>query len=311
MASTSCKSAAAQVCCPHHADAILMEDDGAGKIICSQCGIVINDQVLDIGAECRTSNNEEDMGGASLAGAVEDSLLEGDDSPTMITMGTGHPGIDTNSQSLKLKHRTGTSAFQEISTMADRLNLPQIIIDRANVLCEQARVDKSVKGWSNDGIGAACLYVACRLEEMTRSFNEISAVSNTSKKVIRHIVKRIKDTQQLGEDVVCITPDDFISRFCSKLQLSNAIQKASTHIAQRATELKLCMDKSPVSVAATAIYMASQASEDKKLAKDIRDMTGVAVSTIQRIYKLMYPEAASLFPEDFKFFTPIEQLPVH
>ena len=317
MTSTSCKSATAQVCCPYHADAVLMEDDGAGKIICSQCGFVVRDRAIDTGAECRTSSDEKDMGGASLAGAVENSLLEGGDSPTMITMGSGHPGIDTNSQSLNRKHKTGTSsgrsvsnAFQEISKMADRLNLPQIIVDHANVLRKQARVDKSVTGWSNDGIGAACLYMACRLEQIPRTLNEISAVSNTSRKIINRIFKRIKKTQQL-EGVGFITPDDYISGFCSKLQLSNAIQKASKHIAQRATELKLCVDRSPISIAVAAIFMASQASEDKMLAKDIRDMTSIPISTIYLTYSLMYPEAASLFPEDFKFFTPTEQLPAN
>lgn len=43
---------------------------------------------------------------------------------------------------------------------------------------------------------------------------------------------------------------------------------------------------------------------------DIGDVAGVAEVTIRQSYRLMYPKAHTLFPEDFKFTTPIEQLPM-
>lgn len=52
-----------------------------------------------------------------------------------------------------------------------------------------------------------------------------------------------------------------------------------------------------------------QASDDKKNQKEIGDIAGVADVTIRQSYKLMYPHATQLFPEDFKFATPIELLP--
>lgn len=52
-----------------------------------------------------------------------------------------------------------------------------------------------------------------------------------------------------------------------------------------------------------------QASEDKRSQKEIGDIAGVADVTIRQSYKLMYPHASKLFPEDFKFATPIDQLP--
>ena len=39
------------------------------------------------------------------------------------------------------------------------------------------------------------------------------------------------------------------------------------------------------------------------------DIAGVADVTIRQSYKLMLPRAALLFPQDFKFVTPIEHLP--
>lgn len=87
------------------------------------------------------------------------------------------------------------------------------------------------------------------------------------------------------------------------------VQRAASHIARKAVELDIVPGRSPISVAAAAIYMASQASDDKRTQKEIGDIAGVADVTIRQSYKLMYPRAANLFPEDFKFAIPIEQLP--
>ena len=48
-----------------------------------------------------------------------------------------------------------------------------------------------------------------------------------------------------------------------------AVQIAATHIARRAVDLDLVPGRSPISVAAAAIYMASQASADKRTQKGL------------------------------------------
>ena len=48
----------------------------------------------------------------------------------------------------------------------------------------------------------------------------------------------------------------------------------------------------------------------KKTHKEIGDIAGVAEATIRQSYKLMYSHAKGLFPDDFPFATPIEQLPL-
>lgn len=100
-----------------------------------------------------------------------------------------------------------------------------------------------------------------------------------------------------------------MSRFCSNLALPNVVQRAATYIARRAVDLDIVPGRSPISVAAAAIYMASQASEEKRSQKEIGDIAGVADVTIRQSYKLMFPHAQKLFPDDFKFATPIEFLP--
>lgn len=148
------------------------------------------------------------------------------------------------------------NAFREINAMADRINLPKTIVDRANTLFKQVHDGKNLKGRANDAIASACLYIACRQEGVPRTFKEICAVSKISKKEIGRCFKLILKALETSVDL--ITTGDFMSRFCSNLGLPNMVQRAATHIARKAVEIDIVPGRSPISVAAAAIYMASQ-----------------------------------------------------
>ena len=122
---------------------------------------------------------------------------------------------------------------------------------------------KNLKGRSNDAIASACLYIACRQEGVPRTFKEICAVSKISKKEIGRCFKLI--LKALDTSVDLITTGDFMSRFCSNLGLPNSVQKAATAIARAAVDLDIVPGRSPISVAAAAIYMASQVGTDANM----------------------------------------------
>ena len=56
--------------CPTHPDAHLVEDYRAGDMICSECGLVVGDRVIDVGSEWRTfsanDKNNKVVQGASV-----------------------------------------------------------------------------------------------------------------------------------------------------------------------------------------------------------------------------------------------------
>jgi len=167
---------------------------------------------------------------------------------------------------------------------------------------------RSLKGRSNDAIAAACLYIACRQEAVPRTFKEICGVCAVAKKEIGRCFKLI--IKNLEKSVNVITSADFMARFCCSLSLPKQVQMAAVHIAKKAVDLDLVGGRSPLSLAAAAIYMASQASDVRKTAKEIGEITGVAEVTIRQSYKQMIPRAEALFPESFKFIIPINQLPI-
>ena len=156
---------------------IFFQDYRAGDMICSECGLVIGDRVIDVGSEWRTFSNEKGGDDRSRVGGAENALLGGSDLSTMIGPSTGAAGFDADGKALYTNRRTVSSsdrtlinAFRTISTMADRINLTKTITDRANTLFKMVHDGRSLKGRANEAIASACLYIACRQEGVPRTF---------------------------------------------------------------------------------------------------------------------------------------------
>ncbi|CAG0905109.1 unnamed protein product, partial [Cyprideis torosa] len=130
------------ICCSEHPNAVLIEDYRAGDQICSDCGKVVGDRVIDVGTEWRTFSDRGDQD-PSRVGAAENPLLNGSDLSTMIGPSIHPTSFDdgaakyTNKRTVNSSDRTLLSAFREIDNMAARINLPRMIVDRANLLFKQ------------------------------------------------------------------------------------------------------------------------------------------------------------------------------
>ena len=83
-------------------------------------------------------------------------------------------------------------------------------------------------------------------------------------------------------------------RFCSQLQLSVQCTMLSQDLATKMQSGGSLAGRSPLSVAAACIYMASYLMGTPKSPKDISAIAGVSDGTIRTAYKLIYPERESL-----------------
>lgn len=120
-----------RISCREHPDAALIEDYRAGDMICSACGLVVGDRVIDVGSEWRTFTNEKAASDPSRVGASENPLLNGNDLSTIISS----LNVDNedgpkyhNRKNMSSSERTLINAFREISNMADRINLTKTIV---------------------------------------------------------------------------------------------------------------------------------------------------------------------------------------
>jgi transcription initiation factor TFIIB len=160
----------AMVSCKFHPNAPLIEDYRAGDQICSECGLVVGDRVIDVGSEWRTFSSDNGAEDKSRVGAAENTLLGSSD---LIHHDRAHDGGGPGGATQYTNRRSGggggsssdrtlINAFRSIGNMADRINLTKTIVDRANNLFKMVHDGRNLKGRANDAISAAVLYIACR-----------------------------------------------------------------------------------------------------------------------------------------------------
>uniref|UniRef100_A0A182LZL4 Transcription initiation factor IIB n=1 Tax=Anopheles culicifacies TaxID=139723 RepID=A0A182LZL4_9DIPT len=310
--STSWSNSMDKLQCAHHPEANLIDDYHTGDMICSECGLVVGDRIIDPSCEWRRFTDEVSKTDPCRVGSADPFMQDMDLSTIMQSLSASHTNyvqghtqtsffqMDTNTRKLSV-------GFSAIAAMADRINAPKSIVNHAKNIFKRVQESSSIKQRSVDAKATACLYIACRQEGVPRTFKELCAVSSVSKKEIGRCFKLI--VNELATSLDHITSEDFMSRFCSNLRLPMAVQKAATHIAQTAFQMDIVAGLSPISVAAAAIYMASQASSTVACNKEIAEIAGVGEMTIRKAYRLMLPFAKELFPKDFCFHKHISLLP--
>ncbi|KAM7541611.1 hypothetical protein Aperf_G00000040252 [Anoplocephala perfoliata] len=305
-----------RVTCKYHPYAELVEDAHAGDLICPICGLVVGERVIDVGSEWRTFANDANAKDMSRVGAAENPLFSGSDLSTMIGSTSyndsrqldeqGRP-LYRNRRNVSGSDRALINAFKEISQMAERLNIAKSISDQANLLFKQVHESRTLRGRSNEAVCTACLYMACRQEGFPRSFKEVCTVTRVSKKDVGKVFKKI--VKVMDTNIASVTVEDFMSRFCTNLNLDIPVQQLASDVARRALNLNLVSGRSPVSVAAAAIYMAALALGRRKEKKEIGDAAGCAEATITCTYRAMLPRVTELFPDDVRLSVHPEKFP--
>ncbi|KAM0683886.1 transcription initiation factor IIB [Mitosporidium daphniae] len=383
----------------------LIEDYASGDVVCRDCGVVVHDRIIDTRSEWRSFANDGTSGNddPSRVGGPQDPLMygEGDDETLTIestlisSLPKGKDGSSfsssgsssgssfdlakiQNKTSMKASDRNIIHAFKNISIISERIGLPKRIADCAKHLFKKVEDGKLLKGKPMDGIIAACVYIACRMERVTRTFKEISLLTMIPKKDIGRCYKALfpylypqgeihtngaitpKMTSALmqpnlsaskavaggsgggspteaqlstsssasvpavaalkaespvespslsplialnGEEQrpmgSIIYIQDFMARFCSNLSLPMEVQKSALQLCQKVQFLDCLSGKSPVSIAATIIYMVTLLHPQyRRPARDISMVTGISELTIKNTYKELYPHRHIIISPD-------------
>ena len=89
-------------------------------------------------------------------------------------------------------------------------------------------------------------------------------------------------------DTSATDPKDLCSRFCNQLDLNFQVTTVSQLIAEKMDEVAVLGGRSPLSVAATCIYIASHLMGFPKSPKEIAAVVRVSDGTIRNAYKIVY-----------------------
>jgi transcription initiation factor TFIIB len=277
----------------------LRSDTEHGETVCADCGLVVEEGEIDRGPEWRAFDaGERDQ--KSRVGAPTTNMMHDKGLSTNI----GWQDKDaygrqlSNRQRQKMqrlrtwnerfrtrdsKERNLKQALGEIDRMASALGLPENVRETASVIYRRALDEDLLPGRSIEGVSTASLYAAARQAGTPRSLDEITDVSRVEKDEIARTYRYV--VRELGLEIRPADPESYVPRFASDLDLSDEAERRARELLASAKEAGIHSGKSPVGLAAAAVYAAALLTNEKVTQSQVSDVANISEVTIRNRYK--------------------------
>ena len=286
--------------CPECNSINLTYDDQRGEVICQDCGLVVEEKIVDTGQESHgqfDKSEKKGRGGAPLSmqkfdkglttnvGEISDIYkLESGQTRKFLRLKKWQERVSTSiERNLRL-------AMAELRRVASFLNLPTVVRDESSRVYNFVLQRGLVRGRSMESVIAACIYAACRSYNIPRTLDEIAAASDVERKEIGRTYRFI--IRKLDIRVTPSSPKDYISRFASILNLSPKTQNEALKILKKADISELTSGRGPAGIAAAALYVAALINDEKKTQREVADVAGITEVTIRNRYKELIDKLA-------------------
>uniref|UniRef100_UPI003D96E364 transcription initiation factor IIB n=1 Tax=Halomicrococcus sp. NG-SE-24 TaxID=3436928 RepID=UPI003D96E364 len=127
------------------------------------------------------------------------------------------------------------------------------------------------------------LYAAARQVGVPRSLDEVATVSRIDamefKRTYRYIVR------ELSLEIQPADPQSYVTRFASDLDVSDEAERRAHDLLKTAKRTGVHSGKSPVGLAAAAVYAGSLLSNEKVTQSEVSDVASVSEVTIRNRYQ--------------------------
>ncbi len=284
--------------CPECTGTSFIIDRFTGEITCSACGLVIFEDNLNSSPEWRAYSPEEKQTRARAGYPTSLRHFNMGFSTTFLPH-HDHGGKLLSSEARQKMHRLQRwqsraqmqssrdrnllQAMAELSRLADHLNIPPHVTENAAFIYRKALYNKLVRGRSIQAITAASLYLACRVMKLPRKLNMFSASSNRTTKEISRCYRLLHRT--LNIEIPIDDPEKYIPKIASNARLNQSVQNTAIQLIHTAQKRHAVVGKSPVAIAAAALYIASRLEATPVTQKAIAVAADVTEVTIRNRYQ--------------------------
>jgi transcription initiation factor TFIIB len=273
-----------------------------GVRVCADTGEVLEEHILDEGAEWRAYTPEErverpragppvrwsqagmgvgaSLGGRNKPGAVRARGLAG---------GAGR-GDGGRPRLAGPAGRGLRGALGLIAELCSALGLPGRVVEEASRIYREAHGRGQVAGKPAYAVAAASTYLACRvtgeyrsLGDVARALCELKPGLQDRKRVAEQEVGRAVKllVRNLGVKPKPVKPEDLIPALASGLGLPASTAAEAVKTLEAARRKGLHSGKHPVALAVATLYIASSGDEKKVTLKALARATGLTTATIR------------------------------
>ena len=280
--------------CPECGGINLFFNKEKGEVICKDCGLVVEEKMVDFGQEWRefdsAQSEQRRRTGAPITYTQYDQGLGTEVGRKADLYNLGAKTKNKFFRLRKWQYRISTAmernlklALAELKRVSSYLKLPKSVEEEAARIYRQAVQKGLVRGRSMESVVAGALYAACRRHEVPRTLDEMGEASGIEKKEIGRTYRFV--TRELEISIKPSNPADYIPRFASALKLSAETQSKSVEILEMARDIELTSGRGPTGIAAAALYVASLIHGEKRTQREVADVAGVTEVTIRNRYK--------------------------
>ena len=276
----------------------VVTDDEHGETVCDDCGLVITEDSVDRGPEWRAfdsaEKNQKSRVGAPTTNTMHDKGLSTNiDWRNKDAYGRSL-GARQRQKMQRLrkwnerfrtrdsKERNLKQALGEIDRMSSAVGLPDNVRETASVIYRRALNEDLLPGRSIEGVATSCVYASARMAGVPRSLDEIADVSRVEKSEIARTYRYV--VRELSLEVRPADPEQYVPRFASSLDLSEESEMRAKQLLKNAKEQGVHSGKSPVGLAAAAVYAAALLTNEKTTQAAVSEVADISEVTIRNRY---------------------------
>lgn len=280
---------AADAKCPDCGSHDFFHNRGKGELICRHCSIVLDESMIDFGRDTRFFE-DNDAGETGRTGAPYDPLVV-DNIGTQIGNSSDLSRLSGRNRALferikKRQHWTATSfeqnlktAFGNLKMMANALNLPSSVEKEAAVIYRHCVEKGLTKRSAIEHLVIASLFLASKLVGIPRPMKEFANVAHVDMTVLGKNYKLIM--REIGIKISPTNPLDYVTKFATALKLSPKVQAKSVKYIEQMEKQGLTSGLSPLSVAASTLYIAAVQEKEKRTQREFAEISGVTETTLR------------------------------
>ena len=171
-------------------------------------------------------------------------------------------------------------AKMEMGKLKASLGLSEVVVKSTLSTYKKTIDRKLTRGYSKNGLLAACLYASCKKMDVPRRLEEISNMMNITKKEISRCYKLIM--KEIDPWMTPTNPMRFLSRIARNLGSSEKSQRKAASMIEKVLKSGKNVGKDPIGIIAGALYLAGITTGDLKSQKEISEALGVSEGTIRK-----------------------------
>ena len=288
-----------------------VNDVRAGEFVCTSCGLVTDERVIDDTYEKR--NFGSDNGGKNSDSRVGGPMKAGEGG----NLGSNLVKKDKDGIAVRAKSGGGSynqspteRNYEEISKILGNQDVSKVIIEETRMIYSQVIKGLKMKGRNFKAIVCAMYYIASKRKNIAKSFKDISLMFSVPevkiKKAYNHIKKEV--VSGLTIDQQNSTFRNYIKNFCDMNPESYEFKTLAIDIAININKTSILEGKNTKTITGLALILAMKLEKTTNVTKNKVYEEFSSATTIDNAYKIIKDYFDQIIPEKYK--TQIDKLAI-